>query len=107
MEETLKKSEDELWKNGAYRDMRQDGLTDRQARFAIGNRHARMESDATALFGAMKEFFMAGVGKVMRDESHGIEVGSCFRKTFITTVFQAIVLAKPAQNDWLSMRHQK
>lgn len=31
MDEVMKKSEDDMWKNGAYRDMRQGGLTDHQA----------------------------------------------------------------------------
>ena len=34
--------------------MREDVFTDHQARFAIGTRHARMESDAAALSGVVK-----------------------------------------------------
>lgn len=36
--------------------MRIDGLTDQQARFAIGDRHSRRDSDTAALVGAVKSF---------------------------------------------------
>ncbi len=71
MDEVMKKSEDDMWKNGAYRDMRQGGLTDHQARFSIGTRHARMESDAAAIFGAIKALLIAGIRKATRDGSEG------------------------------------
>ena len=71
MDEIMKKSEDDMWKNGAYREMRKAGRTDHQARFAIGNKHARMESDAAALFGAFKALLVAGMGRMVRDGSEG------------------------------------
>ena len=71
MDEVMKKSEDDMWKNGAYREMRKAGRTDHQARFAIGNKHARMESDAAALFGAFKALLVAGMGRMVRDGSEG------------------------------------
>lgn len=71
MDEVMKKSEDDMWKNGAYRDMRQGGLTDHQARFSIGTKHARMESDAAAIFGAIKALLVAGGGKLVRDGTEG------------------------------------
>ena len=60
-----------MWKNGAYREMRKAGRTDHQVRFAIGNKHARMESDAAALFGAFKALLVAGMGRMVRDGSEG------------------------------------
>ena len=60
-----------MWKNGACREMRKAGRTDHQARFAIGNKHARMESDAAALFGAFKALLVAGMGRMVRDGSEG------------------------------------
>ena len=67
MDEVMKKSEEDMWKNGAYREMRKAGRTDHQARFSIGTKHARMESDAAALFGAIKAVLTAGVGKITRN----------------------------------------
>ena len=71
MDEVMKKSEEDMWKNGAYREMRKAGRTDHQARFSIGTRHARMESDAAALFGAIKAVLAAGAGKLVRNGSEG------------------------------------
>ena len=65
MDEIMKKSEDDMWKNGAYREMRKAGRTDHQARFAIGNKHARMESDAAALFGAIEVFSVSCGRKIV------------------------------------------
>ena len=67
----MKKSEEAMWKNGAYREMRKAGRTDHQARFAIGTRHARMGSDAAALFGAFKAMLTAGMGRMVRDGAEG------------------------------------
>ena len=71
MDEVMNKSEEDMWKNGAYREMRKAGRTDHQARFSIGTRHARMESDAAALFGAIKAVLAAGAGKLVRNGSEG------------------------------------
>ena len=71
MDEVMKKSEEDMWKNGAYREMRKAGRTDHQARFSIGTKHARMESDAAALFGAIKAVLTAGAGKLVRDGTEG------------------------------------
>ena len=71
MDESMKKSEEDMWKNGAYREMREAGRTDHEARFAIGSRHARMDSDAGALFGAFKAMLVAGAGRMVRDGSEG------------------------------------
>ena len=60
MDEVMKKSEEAMWKNGAYHEMRKAGRTDHQARFATGTRHARMGSDAAALFGAIKALLTVG-----------------------------------------------
>ena len=46
-------------------------FTDHQARFAIGTRHARMESDAAALFGAVKALLVAAAGRMVRDGTEG------------------------------------
>ena len=62
MDEAMKKSEEDMWKNGAYREMRKAGRTDHQARFSPGTKHARMESDAAALFGAIKAVLVPGAG---------------------------------------------
>ena len=67
----MKKSEEAMWKNGAYREMRKAGRTDHEARFAIGTKHARMESDAAALFGAFKAMLTSGITKATRDGSEG------------------------------------
>ena len=37
MDEVMKKSEEDMWKNGAYREMRKAGRTDHQARFSHRN----------------------------------------------------------------------
>ena len=71
MDEVMKKSEEDMWKNGAYREMRKAGRTDHQARFSIGTKHARMESDAAAIFGAIKAVLTAGIRKATRDGSEG------------------------------------
>ena len=71
MNEVMKKSEEDMWKNGAYREMRKAGRTDHQARFSPGTKHARMESDAAALFGAIKAVLPAGVGKMTRNGTEG------------------------------------
>ena len=67
MDEAMKKSEEDMWKNGAYREMRKAGRTDHQARFSIGTKHARMESDAAALFGAIKAMLTAAVGRLAKN----------------------------------------
>ena len=69
MDEVMKKSEEAMWKNGVYREMRKAGRTDHEARFAIGTKHARMGSDAAALFGAFKAMLVAGAGRLVRDGS--------------------------------------
>ena len=71
MDDVMKKSEEDMWKNGAYREMRKAGRTDHQARFSIGTKHARMGSDAAAIFGAIKAVLTAGIGKATRDGSEG------------------------------------
>ena len=71
MDEVMKKSEEDMWKNGAYREMRKAGRTDHQARFSIGTKHARMESDAAAIFGAIQAVLTAGITKATRDGSEG------------------------------------
>ena len=71
MDKSMKKSEEAMWKNGAYREMRKAGRTDHEARFAIGTKHARMESDAAALFGAFKAMLTSGITKATRDGSEG------------------------------------
>ena len=82
MDEVMKKSEEDMWKNGAYREMRKAGRTDHQARFSIGTKHARMESDAAALFGAIKAVLAAGAGKLVRDGTEG-PVTRGFQDTFL------------------------
>ena len=82
MDEVMKKSEEAMWKNGVYREMRKAGRTDHEARFAIGTKHARMESDAAALFGAFKAMLVAGVGRLTRDGSEGA-VTKGFQDTFL------------------------
>ena len=82
MDKSMKKSEEAMWKNGAYREMRKAGRTDHEARFAIGTKHARMESDAAALFGAFKAMLVAGVGRLTRDGSEGA-VTKGFQDTFL------------------------
>ena len=72
MDEVMKKSEEAMWKNGVYREMRKAGRTDHEARFAIGTKHARMESDAAAHFGAFKAMLTAGITKATRDGSEGL-----------------------------------
>ena len=67
MDEVMKKSEEDMWKNGAYREMRKAGRTDHQARFSPGTKHARMESDAAAIFGAIKAMLTAGVGRLAKN----------------------------------------
>ena len=67
MNEVMKKSEEDMWKNGAYREMRKAGRTDHQARFSIGTKHARMGSDAAAIFGAIKAMLTAGVGRLAKN----------------------------------------
>ena len=67
MDEAMKKSEEDMWKNGVYREMRKAGRTDHQARFSIGTKHARMGSDAAALFGAIKTVLTARAGWMVRD----------------------------------------
>ena len=71
MDDVMKKSEEDMWKNGAYREMRKAGRTDHQARFSIGTKHARMESDAAAIFGAIQAVLTAGITKATRDGSEG------------------------------------
>ena len=82
MDEVRKKSEEDMWKNGAYREMRKAGRTDHQARFSIGTRHARMGSDAAAIFGAIKAVLTAGAGKLVRDGTEG-PVTRGFQDTFL------------------------
>ena len=82
MDEVMKKSEEDMWKNGAYREMRKAGRTDHQARFSPGTKHARMESDAAALFGAIKAVLAAGAGKLVRDGTEG-PVTRGFQDTFL------------------------
>ena len=82
MNEVMKKSEEDMWKNGAYCEMRKAGRTDHQARFSPGTKHARMESDAAALFGAIKAVLAAGAGKLVRDGTEG-PVTRGFQDTFL------------------------
>ncbi len=42
-------------------------MTDHQSRFSPGTKHARMESDAAALFGAIKAVQAVGAGRMVRD----------------------------------------
>ena len=88
-----------MWKNGAYREMRKAGRTDHQARFAIGTRHARMGSDAAALFGAFKAMLTAGMGRMVRDGVAGIGLIRYSRKTAVSEVLLNIFAAKPEQNE--------
>ena len=69
MDKSMKKSEEAMWKNGAYREMRKAGRTDHEARFAIGTKHARMESDAGVLFGAIKGLLTVGAGWLTKDSA--------------------------------------
>ena len=57
--------------NGIHWKMREKAKIDHEARFAIGTKHARMESDAAALFGAFKAMLTSGITKATRDGSEG------------------------------------
>lgn len=46
-------------------------MTDHQSRFSPGTKHARMESDAAALFGAFKAMLVAAGGRLVRDGTEG------------------------------------
>lgn len=71
MDRYMKKSEEGMSENEVYRAMRKDGLSDRQARFAIGDRHARMNSDAAAVAGVVKAYVASRIAKATRDGSEG------------------------------------
>ncbi len=49
--------------------MREKAKIDHEARFAIGTKHARMESDAGVLFGAIKGLLTVGAGWLTKDSA--------------------------------------
>lgn len=55
MDKWMNKSEEEMWKNEAYREMRRQNIPDHEARFYVARAHARKESGKWVLFSLLKK----------------------------------------------------